>query len=491
MSNIDRAFIDDLLSRIDIVDVIGEVVKLKKAGANHKGLCPFHSEKTPSFNVSSAKQFYHCFGCGASGDAIKFLREHEGLSFVDAVEKLASMANMEVPKNNKINQEDMGLYETNKLALQFFINSLNKNKGAMDYLISRGIDTDMIKKFDIGYAADSLKKYLYQNKKLEAAIELGLVVKNQDKVYDRFRNRIMFPIKNNAGRVIAFGGRTIDKNEKAKYINSPESKLFFKSAEIYGLYESKNEIHKKESIVIVEGYTDVISLHKHGYYNVVATLGTAFTKFHIRKIKRISSEIIFCFDGDDAGKSAANKAMNNVLPELNDGLDIRFCFLEKGKDPDEICQEDSGALNTYFNNSMRLSEYMIDSAKENLDLNNIEDKVKFIQNIKNLSGKLPDGIFKKLFIQEIKKISQVNLNEDSKENTSEKINTDNKSVKLSKIDSVVLSTLLKFPKLSENLEEYITELTLSPKIKEMISLIPKYKNKDTYICTITNSLRKI
>ena len=177
MSNIDRAFIDDLLSRIDIVDVIGEVVKLKKAGANHKGLCPFHSEKTPSFNVSSAKQFYHCFGCGASGDAIKFLREHEGLSFVDAVEKLASMANMEVPKNNKINQEDMGLYEANKLALQFFINSLNKNKGAMDYLISRGIDTDMIKKFDIGYAADSwdsLKKYLYQNKKLEAAIELGL-----------------------------------------------------------------------------------------------------------------------------------------------------------------------------------------------------------------------------------------------------------------------------------------------------------------------------
>ena len=173
--------------------------------------------------------------------------------------------------------------------------------------------------------------------------------------------------------------------------------------------------------------------------------------------------------------------MNNVLPELNDGLDIRFCFLEKGKDPDEICQEDSGALNTYFNNSMRLSEYMIDSAKENLDLNNIEDKVKFIQNIKNLSGKLPDGIFKKLFIQEIKKISQVNLSEDSKENTSEKINTDNKSVELSKIDSVVLSTLLKFPKLSENLEEYITELTLSPKIKEMISLIPKYKNKDTYI----------
>ena len=484
MSNIDRAFIDDLLSRIDIVDVIGEVVKLKKAGANHKGLCPFHSEKTPSFNVSSAKQFYHCFGCGASGDAIKFLREHEGLSFVDAVEKLASMANMEVPKNNKINQEDMGLYEANKLALQFFINSLNKNKVAMDYLISRGIDTDMIEKFDIGYAGDSwdsLKKYFYQNKKLEAAIELGLVVKNQDKVYDRFRNRIMFPIKNNSGRVIAFGGRTIDKNEKAKYINSPESKLFFKSAEIYGLYESKNEIHKKESIVIVEGYTDVISLHKHGYYNVVATLGTAFTKFHIRKIKRISSEIIFCFDGDDAGKSAANKAMNNVLPELNDGLDIRFCFLEKGKDPDEICQEDSGALNTYFNNSMRLSEYMIDSAKENLDLNNIEDKVKFIQNIKNLSGKLPDGIFKKLFIQEIKKISQVNLNEDLKENTPEKINTDNKSVKLSKIDSVVLSTLLKFPELSESLEEYITELTLSPKIKEMISLIPKYKNKDTYI----------
>ena len=186
MSNIDRAFIDDLLSRIDIVDVIGEVVKLKKAGANHKGLCPFHSEKTPSFNVSSAKQFYHCFGCGASGDAIKFLREHEGLSFVDAVEKLASMANMEVPKNNKLNQEDMGLYEANKLALQFFINSLNKNKGAMDYLISRGIDTDMIKKFDIGYAADSwdsLKKYFYQNKFIHHSNCLSIRVRIADIMY--------------------------------------------------------------------------------------------------------------------------------------------------------------------------------------------------------------------------------------------------------------------------------------------------------------------
>ena len=483
MSNIDRAFIDDLLSRVDIVDVIGESVVLKKAGANHKGLCPFHNENTPSFNVSRSKQFYHCFGCGASGDAIKFLREHDGLSFMDAVEKLAAIAGVEVPKNNKINDSDIKLFDTNNYALQFFTNSLKENKLAIDYLLSRGIDQNMIDKFQIGYANgswDSLKKILNDKKRLNEGIELGLIVKNNDKIYDRFRNRIMFPIKNNSGKVIAFGGRTIDKNESAKYINSPESKLFYKSAEIYGLYESKNEIYKKESTIIVEGYTDVVSLHKYGYCNAIATLGTAFTKFHIRKIKRFSSEIIFCFDGDDAGKNAAYKAMLNVLPELSDGLDIRFCFLKKGQDPDEICRQDSNALETYIKNSTRLSEYMIDSARGDLNIDNIEDKVKFIRKIKELINKLPEGIFKKLFIQEIKKISEISMTDDLKSKPAEKLSTKNET-KLSNSDSVILSTMLKFPELSEGAEMYTKELALSPIVEEMIQLIPKYKNNDTYV----------
>ena len=246
MSSIDRGFIDDLLSKIDIVEIIGEAVKLKKMGANHKGLCPFHSEKTPSFNVSGSKQFYHCFGCGASGDAIKFLREHYGLSFMEAIEKLASIANVEIPKNNQSTYVDTKLYNVNKVALDFFKKSLNGNKKAVDYLLSRGIDEEMIKKFDIGYAEkswDKLKNHLIANKMINEGIELGLIVKNEDKIYDRFRERIMFPIKNNSGKVIAFGGRTLDKNEKAKYINSPESKLFFKSAETYGLFEAKQEIY--------------------------------------------------------------------------------------------------------------------------------------------------------------------------------------------------------------------------------------------------------
>ena len=406
MSNIDRVFIDDLLSRIDIVDVIGEVVKLKKAGANHKGLCPFHSEKTPSFNVSSAKQFYHCFGCGASGDAIKFLREHEGLSFVDAVEKLASMANMEVPKNNKINQEDMGLYEANNLALQFFINSLNKNKVAIDYLISRGIDTDMIKKFDIGYAADSwdsLKKYLYQNKKLEAAIELGLVVKNQDKVYDRFRNRIMFPIKNNSGRVIAFGGRTTNSSEP-KYLNSPDTKTFKKKYELYGLYEVRQIDKRPNSIFVVEGYMDVIGLFQHGVKNSVASSGTAFTQEQLRKILNYTNTIYIVFDGDDAGSRATLRGIDLILEQ---GVNVKICNLPKNEDPDSfVSGKNIEEIKSYFNDNSK--DFIVYKASLlNKSDNDPVKKAAAIRDMVESISKISDQIKREIYVKECSLIMDI------------------------------------------------------------------------------------
>ena len=361
MPSLDRKFIDDLLSRIDIVELISNDVELKKAGANFKGLCPFHSENTPSFNVSQTKQFYHCFGCGASGDAIKYLREAHGLTFMDAIEKLASIANVEIPKTlNKENSDFVNLFNINDQVKNYFKKCLEKNDMAKQYLASRGFDEKMIDKFEIGYASeswDSLKNFLEKSQSINSGLELGLLIKSNEKVYDRFRNRIMFPIKNTTGKTIAFGGRALDKNEKAKYINSPESKLFYKSSELYGLYESAKQINKLNNVIIVEGYTDVISLYNNNFQNSVASLGTAFTKLHLQKLKRYSKNITFCFDGDKAGHEAAWKALQNCLEGYTDDLRISFCFLSDGLDPDQLARSDPQKLNNNLNNTMRLSEY--------------------------------------------------------------------------------------------------------------------------------------
>ena len=287
MANIDRAFIDQVLSSTDIVEIIKERVKLSKNGTNYKGLCPFHNEKTPSFNVSSTKQFYHCFGCGASGDAIKFLTEHDHLTFIEALSKLAQLANIELPDSTKKNDTSYNLFISNKKASDFYNKTLLSNSIALDYLSNRRINRDMIDTFQIGLANDSwddLTKIFTKEKILKNALEAGLLINSNNKTYDRFRNRIIFPIRNTTGNIIGFGGRIFNKQDGAKYLNSPETKLFHKSYELYGLYESKKYINQEDKVLIVEGYTDVIGLHDAGVKNCIATLGTAFTKFHSKKL---------------------------------------------------------------------------------------------------------------------------------------------------------------------------------------------------------------
>ena len=277
MANIDRAFIDQVLASTDIVELIKEKVDLSKNGTNYKGLCPFHNEKTPSFNVSSNKQFYHCFGCGASGDAIKFLTEHDHLTFIEALSKLAQAANIEMPDSTKKNDRTYNLFISNKKAADFYNKTLKSNGDANAYLSKRDINQTMIETFQIGLANDSwddLTKIFTKEKIIENALEAGRLIKSNNKIYDRFRNRIMFPIRNSTGNIIGFGGRIFNQQDGAKYLNSPETKLFHKSYELYGLYESKKSISQEDKVLIVEGYTDVIGLHNSGIKNCVATLGT-------------------------------------------------------------------------------------------------------------------------------------------------------------------------------------------------------------------------
>ena len=309
---IPESFIQELLNRIDVVDVIDKRVTLKKAGANYVACCPFHEEKTPSFTVSPSKQFYHCFGCGEHGSAISFLIEYEGLTFIEAINELANSIGLKVPneapQKKEISNEYLNLEEVVKIANIFYQKKLRESSKAITYLKSRGLTGEIAKEFSIGYAPEGWQnlKIPFKEYESEILIKAGLVVKNDNgKYYDRFRNRIMFPIFSDKGKIIGFGGRVIDPEDTPKYYNSPETPLFRKSYELYGLLASRKSIRDKGYVLVVEGYMDVVGLAQKGIKNVVATLGTATTAFHIKKLMRYTQEIIFCFDGDNAGRSAA------------------------------------------------------------------------------------------------------------------------------------------------------------------------------------------
>lgn len=486
MTSLDRTFIDDLLSRIDIIEVISAVVQLKKHGTGYKGLCPFHAENTPSFNVSSTKQFYHCFGCGASGDAIKFLREHDGLTFMEAIEKLAAQANIEIPKTySKPNNNLKEFSNINSIIKKRFIKNLKSNGTALDYLKKRGITDDLINKFEIGLAIDAwddVTNILKKDNKLKNGLSIGLLVESKGKIYDRFRNRIIFPIRNTSGLTIAFGGRALSKSDSAKYINSPESDIFYKSSEIYGLYESKQEINKKDQIIIVEGYTDVLALHKNGYSNSVATLGTAFTKLHIIKLLRYSKNIIFCFDGDNAGKKAAWKAMTNCLSELRDEVNIGFSFIEDGRDPDEIVNQDPGAFKKVIGNPVPLSDFLFDSLLRNLDLKKIEDKTKFTKSIVPLISQIPMGLYKKLLQEKL--LSLTNLSTEDLFNNYELRTQKNQHVEavnnISLSDNLLLSIFLEHPNLLDQFSEKVIKIIEDKNIIKVLKLIPTFKKGNNF-----------
>ena len=466
MANFDRAFIDQVLSSTDIVDVIKEKVNLTKNGTNFKGLCPFHSEKTPSFNVSSSKQFYHCFGCGAHGDAIKFIQEHDNLTFIEALTKLAQAAGLELPEKTKKNDTYYNLFISNKLAAEFYSRSLENNSEAKTYLENRGIDQGMIETFHLGLSNnkwDDLTNFFSKEKIINNAIEAGLVIKSNNKTYDRFRNRIMFPIRNSTGNIIGFGARIYNSDDGAKYLNSPETKLFHKSYELYGLYECKKDIAKEKSVIIVEGYTDVIGLYKSDIKNCVATLGTAFTKFHFNKIKRYTNKIIFCFDGDAAGKSAAWKAITNCLPELKDEIQLYLIFLPEGCDPDSYVKDEKDNFDNLINNPMPLSEYIIEHLGTDIDIKTVEGKTSFALEAKKVLNQMPDIMYTDILREKIQQMTgNIILKKNQATHDKEKNTSSDTSQEFDIKELTLLNLLIEYPMLVKefNCEHIITEKTL-------------------------------
>ena len=409
---IPQNFIDDLVSRADIIEVINARVPLRKKGKEYTACCPFHNEKTPSFTVSDSKQFYHCFGCGAHGTALGFIMEYENLDFVDAVEALAAEYNLDVPRensefnNSKAADDKQPLYEILEKVSQLYKQQLKISDKAIQYLKQRGLNGDIAKTYQLGYAPDGwnfLTDNLGSDKAtINALIATGLLVKkDNDKQYDRFRDRIIFPITDRRGRIIGFGGRVIDQGEP-KYLNSPENIVFHKGQELYGLYEARKAVRNLEQLIIVEGYMDVVALAQNGVNYAIASLGTATTSEQIQLAFRTVKTIIFCYDGDNAGKKAAWRALENALPLLRDGFEAKFLFLPEGEDPDSIVRkEGKESFEARLITAKPLSKFLFDSLAENINLHSSEGKSALTEKAKPLLNRLPESIFKDLLFQKL------------------------------------------------------------------------------------------
>ena len=415
---IPQSFISDLLNRVDIVDVVGRYVQLKKGGANFMGLCPFHSEKSPSFTVSPTKQFYHCFGCGAHGTAISFLMNYDRLEFLDAVDELAKRVGMEVPKDaikRNDNDDSREMYAALEAAAKFFQRQLQASDTARAYLDRRGVDEAISTQFSIGYAPDgfsALKDALGTDERRTKLLDkTGMLSKNDSgRVYDKFRDRVMFPIHDRRGRVIAFGGRVLEKDDGPKYLNSPETPLFHKGRELYGLWQVRQANQKIERLVVVEGYMDVVSLFQYGVTQAVATLGTATTPDHAELLFRNSPDVYFCFDGDAAGQRAAWKALESVLPRMKDGRQAFFLFLPDGEDPDSIVRnEGTTGFDARLRQATPLSQFFFDELGKDVNLTSLDGKARLAERAKPLLTQIPDGAFGDLMRQRLGEITGVGV----------------------------------------------------------------------------------
>ena len=405
---IPQDFIDDLIARADIIEVVGKRVELKKAGREFKACCPFHGEKTPSFTVSPAKGFYHCFGCGAHGTAIGFLMEFEHMSFVDAIESLAGTMGVDVPRDesDRPARRYDELFSLMESVDKFWQSQLREHPIATDYLKQRGIDGETARRFGIGFAPDGwslvLDKFGKTPETIERLLATGLIIRNdKGKHYDRFRERIMFPIRDQRGRCIAFGGRAIGDGEP-KYLNSPETVLFHKGRELYGLFEARQALRHIDQLVVVEGYMDVVALARNGIDFATATLGTATTTDHLNRLFRITENVVFCFDGDRAGKAAAWRALENALPQIREGRQIRFVFLPDGHDPDTYVNEHgSDAFVKAVDNGVALSEFMIRELSSQVDMNTVDGRARLAELAKPLVNDIPDGVYRELLIDSL------------------------------------------------------------------------------------------
>ena len=412
---IPQSFIDSLLAHVDIVDVIAQHVHLKQAGHDFKGLCPFHDEKTPSFTVSPDKQFYHCFGCGAHGSAIGFLMARANLGFVEAVEELAHGAGLQVPYEGgapEAESKHQALYDINAEAARFFMAQLRAHPAspkAIEYLKRRGISSEIAKDFALGYAPPDWESLLSalgaDRERRQLLFDAGLVIRgDREKFYDRFRDRLMFPIHDQRGRIVGFGGRVIDSGEP-KYLNSPETAVFHKGHELYGYQRARTAARNQQRIFLVEGYMDVIGLVQHGVEHVVASLGTATTREHLERLFRATPEVVFCFDGDRAGTEAAWRGLQTALPLLAERRYVSFLFLPPGHDPDSFVRAEGRALFDDRGATLPLSEFLFKRLLEQLDLSHLDGRARLYDEAKPLIDKVPSGIFRDLLENRLKELA--------------------------------------------------------------------------------------
>jgi DNA primase len=418
LGRIPQHFIDELIARTDIVELIGARVPLKKSGREYKACCPFHAEKTPSFWVSPDKQFYHCFGCGKHGTALGFLMDHDHMAFPEAVEELATRLGIEVPHEGGVDRAarvDEPLYELMARVARFYTEQLGRESRAREYLAQRGLTAATQERFVIGYAPNSWNELLCRfggsDAERKRLADAGLVIERErgagregERYYDRFRDRVMFPIRDARGRVIAFGGRVIDSGEP-KYLNSPETALFHKGRELYGLYETRRARRSLERLVVVEGYMDAVSLHQAGVDYAVATLGTATTAEHFRRIFRLVPAVVFAFDGDRAGRAAAWRALQQALPEAREGREIRFLFLPQGQDPDTlILAEGRAAFEQRLALAVPLSEYLVQELSEQSDLRSADGRARFAEEARPLFARVPEGVYRELLLERLAQV---------------------------------------------------------------------------------------
>jgi DNA primase len=422
---IPQTFIQELVARADVVEIVGRYVPLKKAGANFMGLCPFHGEKSPSFSVSPTKQFYHCFGCGKNGNAISFLMDHAGMTFIEAVKDLAQQYGMQVPEEEGTPQDRARAQEQREKqhtltsvleqAGEAYRKALKDSPRAIAYFKGRGLSGEVAKQFGLGYAPEGWRSLasVFPHYDDPLLVESGLVISSveedgaEEKRYDRFRDRVMFPIRNIKGECIGFGGRVLG-DDKPKYLNSPETPVFSKGRELYGLFEARSALREQGYVLVTEGYMDVVALAQLGFPNAVATLGTACTTEHVQKLFRFTDSVVFSFDGDAAGRRAARKALDGALPYATDVRSIKFLFLPTEHDPDSFIRAHGReAFARYVSEATPLSRFLIESAREGLDLNSAEGRAHLSSNAKPLWTSMPDGALKMQLLGEIADLVQL------------------------------------------------------------------------------------
>lgn len=464
--HIPREFIQQLLSRIEIVDLIDNRIPLrKKSGNNFFACCPFHTEKSASFSVSQNKQFYHCFGCGAHGNAIDFVMNYDHLSFPEAIETLARQAGLEIPRTSRPTEKVAShapLYELLNEVAAFYQKALREEPQAIDYLKNRGLSGTIAKDFGIGFCPAGWDHVLRQFGKTPAIkqqlFETGMLIKKDDGgLYDRFRERIMFPIHDRRGRIVGFGGRILDKGEP-KYLNSPETPIFQKGHELYGLHQALTMNRQLTRALIVEGYMDVIALFQNNITYAVATLGTATTSHHLQRLFRHTSEIIFCFDGDNAGRTAASRALQVTLPLMTDGLQVRFLFLPDGEDPDSLVRkEGKEAFELRIANALTISNFFFQTIAALADLSSLDGRARFVKLATEQLEPLHDSVFKKMILEELSKRARISV-----ETTASK-NPHQPSIKTTRPTSplkLALMLLVQNPELAKSLNEPIPTLDL-------------------------------